>query len=119
MSTLKRAPAVFFRTAAGGEPVRDWLKALPPDDRRAVGDDIRAVEFGWPVGMPLVRPMGGGLHEVRTSLPSRRIARVLFFVSRQGELVLLHAFIKKSRATPMADLHLAQRNKRLFEQGDE
>ena len=67
----------LFRTEAGGEPVRDWLGSLPARDRKAIGGDIRLVEFGWPVGMPLVKPMGGGLHEVRTSLPSRRIARVL------------------------------------------
>ena len=119
MPSLKRVPAIFFRTAAGGEPVRAWLKSLPPQDRKAVGDDIREVEFGWPIGMPLVRPMGDGLHEVRTTLPSRRIARVLFFVSKQGELVLLHGFIKKTQATPVSDLELARRNRRLFERGDE
>ena len=74
MSSLKKVPAVFFRTAAGREAVRDWLKALPVPDRKAVGNDIRAVEFGWPLGMPLVRPLSGGLHEIRTRLPSRRIA---------------------------------------------
>lgn len=58
MRSPKRVPAIFFRTAAGREPVRDWLKELPTRDRKAIGDDIRAVEFGWPMGMPLVRPLG-------------------------------------------------------------
>jgi hypothetical protein len=75
----KRVPAVFFRTAAGGEPVRDWLKALPSsEDRKRVGEDIKTVEFGWPLGMPVGRPLGGGIYEVRTSLAQNRIARVLF-----------------------------------------
>ncbi len=65
----KRVPAIFYRTEAGGEPVRDWLKALPlPEDRKRIGEDIRTVEFGWPVGMPVCKPLGDGIYEVRTSL---------------------------------------------------
>lgn len=78
----RRIPAFFFRTASGAEPVREWLKSLPPAERRAIGEDIRTVEWGWPLGMPLCRPMGQGLHEVRTRL-ANRIARVLFYVDRQ------------------------------------
>ena len=79
---LKRIPAVFFRTEAGIEPVREWLKAMEPEDRRLIGEDIRTVEFGWPVGMPTCRPMGDGLHEIRTNLPRNRIARVFFYVDK-------------------------------------
>ncbi len=105
---MKRAPAAFFRTAGGREVVRDWLKTLPVPDRKAIGDDVRTVEFGWPLGMPLVRPLGDGLHEIRTRLPSRRIARVIFFVSPRGFLVLLHGFIKTTPKLPAADLALAK-----------
>lgn len=66
---LKRIPAFFFRTEAGTEPVRSWLRAMVQDDRRMIGEDIKAVEFGWPVGMPTCKPLGSGLHEVRTNLP--------------------------------------------------
>ena len=94
--------------------MRDWLKGLPEDDRRALGRDIAIVEFGWPVGMPVCRALGGGLWEVRTDLTGNRIARVLFCVAR-GELVLLHGFVKKSRTTPRADLNLARLRQREVE----
>lgn len=100
----------FYRTEEGREPVREWLKSLPPDERKAVGDDLRTLQFGWPLGMPLVRNLGAGIWEVRTRLPNR-IARVLF-ATYEGDAVLLNGFIKKSRETPLAELRLALRRKR-------
>ena len=114
---VKRVPAIFFRTASGGEPVREWLKGLADEERKLIGYDIQTVEFGWPIGMPVCRPFGQGLHEVRTNLPRNRIARVLFYVDRLGRMVLLHAFIKKSQRTPVPDLELARANKRSHEKG--
>ena len=119
MPSLKRVPATFFRTAMGREPVRDWLRTLPIPDRKAIGDDVRAVEFGWPLGTPLVRSLGGGLHEVRTRLPSRRIARIIFFVSDRGSLVLLHGFIKKTQRLPASDLALARANRARYLEADQ
>jgi len=99
---------VFFRAAAGREPVRDWLKALPVAERRAIGTDLLRAQWRWPIGMPLCRPMTGGLFEVRTDLPTGRTARVLICLYR-GHLVALHGFIKKTRTTPDEDLHLARK----------
>jgi len=108
----KRVPAVFFRTAAGGEPVRDWLKALPSsEDRKRGGEDVKTVEFGWPLGMPVCRPLGGGSYEVGTSLGQNRIVRVLCYIDKKGRMVLLHGFIKKTQKTPMEDFELAKKNK--------
>lgn len=104
--SIKRIAARFYVTTTGASPVRDWLVRLPVEDRRQVGHDVRDVEFGWPVGMPLCRPMGSGLWEVRSNLPSRRIARVLFCVA-DSELILLHGFIKKTQKTPTSDLRIA------------
>ena len=102
--------ARFYRLASGREPVREWLMGLPREDRRSIGRDIMKVEFGWPCGPPLCAPLvhHPGLHEVRSNLTSRRIARVLFTVSGPN-MVLLHAFIKKTRTTPRRELMLAQR----------
>ena len=95
----------FYRTAAGREPVRDWLlDQISPRARKAIGADIKTVQFGWPIGMPVVRKMEAGLWEVR-SIPEG-IARVLFTVV-DAEMVLLHGFVKKAQATPKADLTLA------------
>lgn len=113
----KRIPAVFFRTEAGGEPVREWLKSLSRTDRKQIGTDIMTVEFGWPIGMPVCRPLGHGLYEVRTSLSSNRIARVLFYVDKRGRMVLLHGFIKKTQKTPVDELNLAADNKSKHERG--
>jgi phage-related protein len=107
---IKRIPAIFYRTEAGSEPVRAWLKEMPAADRRLIGEDIKTVEFGWPVGMPTCRPLGGGLHEVRTGLAGNRIARIFFYVDRRQRMVLLHGILKKTRATPSSDLDLARRN---------
>jgi phage-related protein len=113
---LKRIEVIFFRTSAGGEPVRDWLKSLKPiEDRKQIGVDMKTVEFGWPVGMPVCRPLGDGLYEVRSSLSQNRIARVLFYIDTKGRMVLLHGFIKKTQKTPTADLDLARKNKALHE----
>jgi phage-related protein len=114
---LKRIAAIFYRAEAGTEPVRAWLKGLPREDRRLVGEDIRTVEFGWPMGMPTCRPFGDGMFEIRTNLTSNRIARLLFYVDKRERMVLLHGFIKKTRATPEGDLKLARRNKSKHERG--
>ncbi|HEV2045619.1 MAG TPA: type II toxin-antitoxin system RelE/ParE family toxin [Chthoniobacterales bacterium] len=105
-------PAVFFRTETGREPVRDWLKDLPKNERKIIGEDIMTVQFRWPLGMPLVDHLGAGIWEVRSKLPSR-IARTLFFV-HEGEIVLLHGFIKKTRRTPNEDRALALRRKNAY-----
>jgi len=112
LGSRKRVPANFYRTEAGNEPVRLWLKSLAAEDRRLIGEDIKKVEFGWPLGMPTCRPMGDGLHEVRTALSGNRIARVFFYIDKNQRMILLHALFKKTSATPAADLELAQTNKR-------
>lgn len=98
----------FYQASSGVEPVRDWLRnALSADARKCVGSDIKTVQFGWPLGMPLVRKIEPDLWEVRSHLPEG-IARV-FFTTHGANMVLLHGFVKKSQATPKAELELARR----------
>ncbi len=108
MADSTRIPVVFFRADSGAEPVRDWLKALPAVERHVIGRDLMRAQWRWPVGMPLCRPMGQGLWEVRSMLPSHRIARVLLCVYEE-KLVVLHGLIKKTAKTPPGDLDLARR----------
>ena len=108
MQAPSAIPVIFYRTAQGGEPVREWLRTLPIEDRRAIGRDLAVVQYGWPVGMPLCRSLGRGLWEVRSNLPSRRIARVLFFV-HEGRIGVVQGFVKKTQRTPPHDLALAHR----------
>ena len=98
--------------------MRDWLKRLPsPEDRKRIGEDIKTVEFGWPVGMPVCRALGDGIYEVRTNLAQNRIARVLFYIDKKGRMVLLHGFIKKTQKIPKEDLDLARSNRKKHQRG--
>ena len=106
----KIIPAVFYRTTAGREPVREWLMELDSEDRRIIGTDIRTVEFGWPIGMPVCRPMGNGLFEVRSTIMGKRMARVLFCI-HDRDMVLLHGFVKKTRRTPKTELAVVLKRK--------
>jgi phage-related protein len=101
----KPLPVVFYRSENGNEPVRDWLKGLTRDERRIIGEDIKMVQFGWPLGMPLERKIDLHLWEVRSTLPGK-IARILLTV-QDGTMVLLHGFIKKDQKLPTSDKRLA------------
>ncbi len=108
--------ARFYRLASGREPAREWLLELSAEDRKSIGRDLMKIEFGWPCGPPLCRPLTGyaGLYEVRSRLTDGRNGRVFFTVS-DGIMVLLHGFIKKSRATPEKELKLAERRRKDYE----
>lgn len=106
MSNGLRLQVTFYRTDSGHEPVREWLRGLPRAEKKIIGEDIKTVQFGWPLGMPLVRKIDAGLWEVRSKLDNR-IARVLFTI--QGNvMLLLHGFIKKSEKIPLSDIRLAK-----------
>lgn len=110
MSTEPILRVVFFRTELGREPVREWLLELDKEDRKIIGEDIKLVQFRWPLGMPLVRKLEPDLWEVRSHLRHGRIARICFAV-KGSQIALLHGFIKKSDKTPLRDLGLARERK--------
>jgi phage-related protein len=98
---------VFYRSEAGNEPVREWLRGLSREDRKTIGEDIKTVQFSWPLRMPLVRKLEAELWEIRSTL-RERVARVIF--TQYGKrIVLLHGFIKKSQKTPLKELELAKK----------
>ncbi|MGB8355289.1 MAG: type II toxin-antitoxin system RelE/ParE family toxin [Chthoniobacteraceae bacterium] len=114
MAKERPLPVIFYRSGTGREPVRDWLKDLPGEERKMIGTDIKTVQFRWPLGMPLVRSLGDGLWEIRSRLPTR-IARTLFFV-HEDEIILVHGFIKKAQKTPTEDRALALKRKHDYTQ---
>lgn len=108
--------AVFYRSATGKEPVREWPKELPKDDRKTIGEDIAYVQYKWPIGKPRVDHLRGAIWEVRTSL-NNRIARTLIAVEG-GQMVLLHGFIKKTQQTPTGDIDLAEKRFKEWHRGE-
>jgi phage-related protein len=110
----KKLEVIFYHTESGTEPVREWLRELSKADKKLIGDDIKTVQFGWPIGMPLVDYLGTGLWEIRTKLTGRKIARIIFFLDNHT-LVLVNGFIKKTQKTPQQELELAQKRKRQYE----
>lgn len=110
MDAGKHIKVRFYRLPSGREPVRDWLKSLTSEEKLIIGTDIKTVEFGWPVGLPVCRSLGDGLWEVRSTLKNR-IARVIFYISGES-MWLLHGFVKKQQKTPVADLETARKRKK-------
>ncbi len=107
MQFMKIIPVDFYKEESGNEPVRKWLKSLSIEDRRIIGKDIRIVQLDWPVGSPLVKPLGSAIWEIRSDLDNR-ISRILF-IFHNSTIILLHGFIKKTQKTPQQDIELAKK----------
>ena len=108
---MKKITTLFFETHNGRKPVREWLLSLSREDRRIIGEDVKTIEYGWPIGMPVCRKLESDLYEVRSHLSDKRIARVIFTV-RDGYMILLNGFIKKSQKTPLNELETARKRKK-------
>lgn len=104
----------FFKTLAGNEPARDFLQELPKEDRLTVGTDLKTVQLGFPIGMPVCRPLGDKLYEVRSSLASKREARLFFFIDGDA-IIVVHGIIKKSQKTPKFEIDSARSRKSEYE----
>lgn len=107
MNVNRPLPVVFYRTEAGREPVREWLTRLAKTEKKVIGEDIKTVQFGWPLGMPLVEKLEADLWEVRSKLENK-IARVIFTMA-EDHMVLVHGFIKKGQKIPKQDLDIARK----------
>ena len=107
MPTDRPLKAAFFSLDSGREPVREWLKGLTKERRKVIGEDIKTLQFGWPIGMLLARKMSENLWELRSQIPSG-ISRT-FFTVYGGKIVLLHGFVKKAKKTPIKELAIAKR----------
>jgi len=107
---------LFYQTATGKQVILDFIRSFDAKDRKIIGENLRTVQFGFPMGLPLCRALSGGLWEVRCSLSSKRELRLIFFQSRTAKaLVIVHGFIKKTQTTPIGDLTLAQKRMKEFQ----
>lgn len=107
LTVLRKLEVRFYRELNGNEPVRKWLKSIHKEKRRSIGQDIKTVQFGWPLGMPIVRGLGQKLWEIRSIFPNG-IARVIFTLE-DDIIILLHGYIKKSQKMPKEELELAKK----------
>ncbi|MDZ7722298.1 MAG: type II toxin-antitoxin system RelE/ParE family toxin [candidate division KSB1 bacterium] len=107
MTDLFRLKVVFYKTGSGNEPVREWLQDLTRAEKKNIGEDIKTIQFGWPLGMPLIRKLDSDLWEIRSHLKNRT-ARVLFTIINDN-MILLHGFVKKTQKTPKQDIQLARK----------
>lgn len=109
----------FYKSDSGNEPVRDWLRSLDLNYKKAIGDDIMTAELGWPLGMPLIKKVDSQnkLWEVRTDLGNSNISRVIFTIYKNC-MILLHGFIKKDSKMPLKDKNLAIARRKKFNNGD-
>jgi phage-related protein len=110
---VQKIGVVFYRTAAGNEVVRDWLQSLEKAERQAIGTDLKTLQYGWPIGMPLCRSLESGIWEIRSTLPTQKIARILFAI-KDGKILILSGFIKKTQKTPKIEIETAKKRLREF-----
>jgi len=108
---MKKITSLFYVNSNGKKPVREWLLSLDKTDRKIIGEDIKTVEYGFPIGMPTCRKLGSKLYEVRSNISDKKISRVIFTVMA-GYMILLHGFIKKTQKTPQNDIELALRRQK-------
>lgn len=108
---MKKITSLFYENTNGKKPVREWLLSLNKADRKIIGEDIKTVEYGFPIGMPICRKLGSKLYEVRSNISDKRIARVIFTVA-SNYMILLHGFIKKDQKTPKSEINLAEKRKK-------
>ena len=108
---MKKITSLFYENANGKKPVREWLLSLSKEDRKIIGTDIKTVEYGFPIGMPVCRKLESKLYEVRSNISDKRIARVIFVVMSEY-MILLHGFVKKSQKTPKNELAIALKRKK-------
>jgi phage-related protein len=108
-------PLVFYSTPAGNDVVLNLIRTLDPADRRVIGEDLKTLQFRHPLGLPLSRPLGKGLSELRSSLPSGREFRLFYCFDREtSQLIVLHGFIKKSQRTPDKEMRIARDRQQEF-----
>lgn len=106
---MSQKQVVWYKTPSGREVVRDCVRDLSESDREIIGEDLLLAQMRFPKGAPIVKALGAGLYEVRSTISGKREFRIIMvYDPSENALVVVHAFVKKSQKTPLSDLRLAK-----------
>lgn len=110
MEITKSFDIRLYQEPSGKMPVFEWLKQFDRNEREIIDRDIKYLQYSWPWKMPLVKPLGNGLMEIRSKVQNRQIR--IFFILHEGTIILLHGFIKKTQQTPGNEMNIALKRAR-------
>ncbi len=109
MANQPERSIVYYTTADGDEPVREWLTSL---------DQKTQVRFEWSIeqlrvrnvqaGEPLVKHIEGKIWELRRA-SNGKIYRLMYFFFTDRQIVFLHGFQKKTPKTPRGEIEIAEK----------
>lgn len=105
----------FYQTNNDNPIVADFIRSFPAEDRKVIGRDLMRLQIGYPMGPPLCKHLRGSIWEIRSTVPSKREVRLLYFFDVGSQMIIVvHAFIKMTRTTPNSDIVLAQKRQADF-----
>ena len=105
----------FYEKTNGECPVFEFLKTLPPKIKAKIDRDIGILkEFNIKLRVPLVKPLGDGIFELRTQTAGFGVRTLYFFFDGQ-KIILTNGFIKKTDKTPTKEIEKAIEYKKDYE----
>jgi phage-related protein len=97
------------------DQVQEDVLALPDTlQARYIGLTARMIEHGPNLGLPHTDALGGGLFELRLK-GAEGIARVMYCLMIERQILVLHVFVKKTQKTPPRELGIARQRMKEFE----
>lgn len=85
--------------------IEAWPASIKADYARLIE---LLMDFGPDLRMPHSKAMGNGLFEIRAK-GQDGIGRAFYCFVKGKRIIILHAFIKKSQATPQKELMIARK----------
>lgn len=106
---------IFYQELTERQPVNEWIKKLDRHEQETITQDLKTLQLRWPMGLPLVKALGSGFWELRSTFKTR-IARSIFIVI-QGHIIILHSFIKKTQKIPPNEMAIARKRLKALNDG--
>lgn len=100
----------YYKTPGGQEVIEDFIDNLQENTQAKLGRQLDLLQhYGYELGMPHVKALGSGLMELRVRAKHSQEVRFFYIFVKENRIYLLHAFVKKSQATPTKELNLARK----------